>query len=127
MNRRPQDFYVHCSSFRVEKACPSCGIEFIGLHSNKYCRLCIEGVSSANTQRKRAEKLGLGEHFTPGEWVALIARYSGRCSNCGSDKGLAPDHVIPLSRGGANTIDNIQPLCKSCNSKKHAKTIDYRH
>jgi 5-methylcytosine-specific restriction endonuclease McrA len=34
--------------------------------------------------------------------------------------------VVPVSAGGANTIDNIQPLCGPCNSAKHTQTIDYR-
>ena len=39
---------------------------------------------------------------------------------------LVPDHVVPIARGGANDIDNIQPLCESCNKRKGAKTVDYR-
>ncbi len=39
---------------------------------------------------------------------------------------LTPDHIIPLSQKGPNTIDNIQPLCLNCNSSKGTKTIDYR-
>lgn len=64
--------------------------------------------------------------FTQAEWDALCARYGNRCLRCGSDGPLTIDHVIPLSRGGKNTIDNIQPLCHKCNSSKGAKHIDYR-
>ncbi len=43
------------------------------------------------------------------------------CLGCwATDKKLTVDHIIPLSKGGTNFIYNIQPLCKSCNSKKSA-------
>ncbi|HAT1242480.1 TPA: HNH endonuclease [Corynebacterium striatum] len=33
------------------------------------------------------------------------------------------DHVVPLSRGGKNTIGNALPACQSCNSSKHSKLL----
>lgn len=61
-----------------------------------------------------------------GDWRALCARYNHKCLACGLEKPLTIDHVIPLSKGGSNTIDNVQPLCASCNSIKGTNSTDYR-
>jgi len=45
------------------------------------------------------------------------------CKMCGTTEGLVIDHIVPLSRGGMNTIDNIQVLCRSCNCKKANKMM----
>ncbi len=46
---------------------------------------------------------------------------TGACYYCGEKvgfKNLTMDHVIPLSRGGRSTKDNLVPCCKICNNKK---------
>lgn len=55
---------------------------------------------------------------TYGEWQQLLGRYKHRCANCRCKRKLERDHIVPLSRGGHDGIENIQPLCKSCNCKK---------
>lgn len=45
-------------------------------------------------------------------------RKSKKCMFCGSGSGLTVDHIKPKSKGGANTIDNVQTLCAVCNSNK---------
>jgi hypothetical protein len=55
--------------------------------------------------------------------IAVSARDGGRCRRCGSTRQLHFDHVIPVSRGGASTVANIQLLCGPCNRAKAAKQI----
>jgi 5-methylcytosine-specific restriction endonuclease McrA len=77
-------------------------------------------------QRRRARQANAEGYFTPDEWAGLCERYEHKCVCCGKRKSLTVDHVVPISRGGTNFIENIQPLCVSCNSTKHANIIDYR-
>lgn len=78
---------------------------------------------------KRSRLIKNGGKFSLIEWLTLKEKYNFSCLCCKQQEPLirlSPDHIIPISRGGKNTIDNIQPLCSDCNSRKWAKTIDYR-
>lgn len=55
------------------------------------------------------------------EWVFDRDGYA--CVYCGAaDKPLHCDHVIPLSRGGPSSIDNLATACAGCNISKGART-----
>lgn len=83
--------------------------------------------AAEKNRRRRALLYGIDtQHHTEQEWQDLCERYDHRCLCCGERKPLSRDHVIPVTSGGLDTIENIQPLCKGCNSKKNDKTIDYR-
>ena len=60
------------------------------------------------------ERLAIPETVRHEVW----RRDKGRCSKCHSVHNLEFDHVIPVSKGGANTARNIQILCESCNRVK---------
>lgn len=51
----------------------------------------------------------------------VFARDGYLCLACGSMDRLSLDHVTPYSRGGQDTLANLQTLCLSCNCSKGAK------
>lgn len=86
----------------------------------------LEGAQVRNV-RYRAKQAGAEGDYTTEQWIALCEQYGNVCLCCGKAKKLTVDHVVPLSQGGSNDIGNIQPLCRSCNSAKARRAIDYRH
>jgi len=78
--------------------------------------LWLDGVSEENIRRERAKARELRKTRW---WQQKTA--SGICYYCGSTtahRDLTMDHLIPLSRGGRSTKDNLVPSCKDCNTKK---------
>ncbi len=61
------------------------------------------------------------------DWQEVLDFYGRVClvPDCGSTE-ITQDHVIPLSKGGRNRKDNVQPLCLSHNCSKQAKYTDHR-
>jgi hypothetical protein len=43
------------------------------------------------------------------------------CAYCGAKENLQWEHIIPKSRGGPDTIDNMVQACRSCNLEKGNK------
>ncbi len=49
---------------------------------------------------------------------AVFARDDWTCQYCGARSNLTVDHVIPRSKGGASSWDNIVASCAPCNRRK---------
>ena len=75
--------------------------------------------------RHRKEKEAAISDFTPKQWERLREESGGICSYCGErSDDLTADHIIPLSRGGNHTLDNIAVACRTCNSRKGGRTLE---
>lgn len=86
-------------------------------------------ISWLKNKRNRLLSSGIIGGHTYEEWETLKAQYNWTCLCCKKSEPeikLTEDHIIPLSRGGSDNIENIQPLCKSCNCRKHTKIIKYK-
>ncbi len=76
----------------------------------------LDGVSDATIKQERAKARELRRTRW---WQQKTA--AGTCYYCAKQVAhcdLTMDHLIPLSRGGRSTKDNLVPCCKTCNNKK---------
>ena len=72
-------------------------------------------VTEGNQKKKRSRRIS--QDVKDKVW----RRDEGKCVKCSSNENLEFDHIIPHSKGGANTYRNIQLLCEKCNKSKSAK------
>lgn len=70
---------------------------------------------------KKRKKLSKAERWE------VYEKCAGHCAYCGAPiqiKDMQADHIVALERGGADTVDNMLPACRSCNHFKSASTIE---
>ena len=93
------------------------------------CKDCNRHVFG---QRRRARMASADGAYSYEEWLIVLSQYP-RCPDCdrawseipvptGRKGCVTVDHTVPISKGGSNYIENVRPLCYSCNSKKGNRT-----
>jgi 5-methylcytosine-specific restriction endonuclease McrA len=85
-------------------------------------------VHSQRTEFRIPSVVVLKEYVKPQKRVAftrfnLFLRDEFCCQYCGSKGDLTFDHVLPRSRGGITSWENVVAACSPCNLKKGSKTL----
>jgi 5-methylcytosine-specific restriction endonuclease McrA len=82
------------------------------------------GVVTRSTSRaaraawRRRRRIASRDHdLTSVEWTALQSAWVG-CAYCGASGPLQRDCILPISRGGRYTLENVVPACRGCNTSK---------
>jgi 5-methylcytosine-specific restriction endonuclease McrA len=69
-------------------------------------------------RRRKRRMARLTHDLSDAQWAALTAEWQG-CAYCGAtDRALQRDCVLPISRGGRYTLENVVPACGSSNASK---------
>ncbi|MFI2242392.1 HNH endonuclease [Streptomyces chrestomyceticus] len=117
---KPASDFLAGKAKRPSSACADCRKSRAAQHRRKYYASLSTDKRHTLTQRKRAEEYGV-KHEAYSR-TAILTRWDHRCAYCG---GWAQhlDHVVPLSKGGADVESNMVPACALCNLSKGAKTL----
>lgn len=81
-------------------------------------------VMSLSSGRRRARKAGNGGSHTIDQRREKFTLLGDVCYYCGIPGKMTVDHLIPISRGGTDDIENIVPACLLCNARKNNKTAE---
>lgn len=60
-------------------------------------------------------------HIPDAMRYAVYERDGYTCLHCGTPESLSLDHIHPYSMGGEDSFENLQTLCRPCNSRKGAR------
>ncbi len=75
-------------------------------------------VGRANQTIVNRAKRAPDRHISREVRQRVWQRYGGRCADCSATEYLEFDHIVPFSKGGSNSDNNVQLLCRKCNLKK---------
>jgi 5-methylcytosine-specific restriction protein A len=100
------------------RLCPGCGAR----HSRRgRCPACQRQYEK---QRGTPAQRGYDQEHRKLRLLALAAHPF--CLDCGATSDLCADHLVPRSRGGANTLSNYAVRCRGCNSRRAQVSLSRR-
>lgn len=114
------------------RECKGCG-ETKKIHGNDLCRRCYkqqEHVRFARAVAENNRRVKLKSSYKKYTKQDVINKSGGLCGICGKEIDLtlkrpdmnsfSIDHIVPISKGGSNSLDNVQAAHLLCNCLKQA-------
>ena len=101
------------------------------------CRACYNLKRSMKKDKKKHarfivgmfERIGELSQYGLEDWEQAMIHWGGTCAYCGKRQSrgtknrLTRDHIVPVTKGGKTTKENIIPCCGSCNRSKNNKLL----
>jgi 5-methylcytosine-specific restriction endonuclease McrA len=103
----------HCGGFVAEG---SAATRF----AHDECRKTYEREKSRKRRARRGTTSQRGYGVQHQRLRKLAITQHPYCTDCGTTQDLTADHIVPLSKGGTNTLDNYAVRCSTCNTSKGA-------
>lgn len=117
--RKREDIRDYCRLWHAQH--PEASLQY----QRRYLRTeAGKACAVRSAAKRRANLLKAGNTITTSELKFLKAFSSKTCAYCLQvNNKLELEHCTPLSRGGEHSLDNLVYACRSCNRKKHSKTV----
>lgn len=84
------------------------------------CADCWRQTAEGSIQTKlNAHCQRTNDPYLPAKrYIKTLEAFGNACANCGSKNGLHIDHMVPVAKGGKTVVENLIPLCQTCNLQK---------
>ena len=102
---------------RAPRWCPSCE-ETLIYPPAKYCAVCLP------SKTWRGAGKGRGGRAWSKVRAEVLERDDYRCYECGQDGCSQVDHIVPVSHGGGDELNNLAAICKRCHDAKTRRERD---
>ena len=127
-NRLTEELNEVCLLIKNEKQCKNCG-EWFDQRNTNHTQFCSDRCARKVANKRHDKRIYRnGKPDLSITLTKLYARDGGVCQICGrhidfdcdsnDDRYPSIDHIIPLSKGGLHTWDNVQLACRVCNYQK---------
>lgn len=116
---------THSSAKFYEMECLDCGHKYMANGCDIWLRKCPQcGVTKKNHRHSRLSEKRSSRVISDKLRYTVLKRDSFKCCACGASPAKDPsvelhiDHIVPWSKGGETTLENLQTLCSKCNIGK---------